>query len=134
MALSLLFENSMTMQSALLCLALNIYHESRGEPIAGQVAVAMVTMNRAQWDTREVCPVVYAERQFSWTRKANKQAPKERAAWARAQKIADRVIKGKHEDKTRGATYFHERTVKPVWRHSLKRTTTIGRHIFYAER
>lgn len=28
------------------CLALNIYHEVRGEPIIGQVAVAKVVLNR----------------------------------------------------------------------------------------
>ena len=28
------------------CLALNIYHEARGEPIVGQEAVAYVTINR----------------------------------------------------------------------------------------
>ena len=28
------------------CLALNVYFESRGEPLAGQYAVAAVTLNR----------------------------------------------------------------------------------------
>ena len=40
----------MLAQGALLCLALNIYHEARGEPLKGQIAVASVTMNRANWD------------------------------------------------------------------------------------
>ena len=42
------------------CLAENIYHEARGEPLAGQYAVAEVTMNRVR--SREfpnsVCAVV----------------------------------------------------------------------------
>ena len=29
-------------------LALNLYHECRGEPLAGQIAVAHVVMNRAE--------------------------------------------------------------------------------------
>ena len=33
-------------QADLMCLARNIYHEARGEPITGQYAVAEVTMNR----------------------------------------------------------------------------------------
>jgi N-acetylmuramoyl-L-alanine amidase len=57
----------MSIENALLCLALNVYHEARGETVEGQVAVAMVTMNRAGWDTRNVCPTVYKPRQFSWT-------------------------------------------------------------------
>lgn len=124
----------MSIQNALMCLALNIYHEARGEPIAGQVAVAMVTMNRANWEARQVCPVVYAHRQFSWTHRVKKPTPAENAAWKRAQVIARRVMDGQHQDKTSGATHFHARSVKPVWRHTLKHTITIGRHVFYAER
>ncbi|HIE75488.1 MAG TPA: cell wall hydrolase, partial [Gammaproteobacteria bacterium] len=52
------------------CLALNIYHEARGESHDGQVAVAAVTLNRMQSasypDT--VCGVVWQPHQFSWTR------------------------------------------------------------------
>jgi spore germination cell wall hydrolase CwlJ-like protein len=33
---------------ALRCLALNIYHEARSEPRAGQIAVASVTLNRVK--------------------------------------------------------------------------------------
>ena len=32
----------MVIESALICLAMNIYHEARSEPIAGRVAVAEV--------------------------------------------------------------------------------------------
>lgn len=35
-------------KTALLCLALTIFHESRGEPIEGQYAVAEVVLNRAE--------------------------------------------------------------------------------------
>ena len=34
-------------KTAILCLALTVYHESRGEPQAGQYAVAEVVMNRS---------------------------------------------------------------------------------------
>lgn len=55
--------------SAIACLALNIYHEARGEPVDGQIAVAQVTLNRVA-DPRypdNVCDVVYQPSQFSWT-------------------------------------------------------------------
>lgn len=124
----------MSLQNAIMCLALNIYHEARGEPVDGQIAVAMVTMNRAQWETHEVCPVVYAPRQFSWTGSKKVSPQKEPLAWARAQKIARKVLAGEHRDKTQGATHFHSREVRPVWRHSLKRTAHIGKHVFYVQR
>ena len=41
------------------CLARNIYHEARGEPLEGQYAVAEVTMNRkARTPSSTVCSVV----------------------------------------------------------------------------
>lgn len=58
----------MILNTALLCMALNVYHESRGESIAGQIAVAQVTMNRAGQE-RNVCNVALEPNQFSWTRK-----------------------------------------------------------------
>ncbi|AZF49625.1 MULTISPECIES: cell wall hydrolase [unclassified Pseudomonas] len=121
----------MTLQNALMCLALNIYHEARGEPLDGQIAVAMVTMNRADWQASSVCQVVYERNQFSWTRRANPSLPSESAAWANAKRVANRVVAGHHEDITHGATHFHARTVRPIWRTSLKKTATIGEHIFY---
>ena len=45
---------------ALMCMALNIYHEARNQSIVGQVAVAEVVMNRVE-DSRfpdTICEVV----------------------------------------------------------------------------
>ena len=55
--------------SAIMCLALNIYNEARGEPIAGQYAVAQVTIQRTaspKWENT-ICGAVYEYKQFSWT-------------------------------------------------------------------
>ena len=51
------------------CLALNVYYEARGESLAGQYAVAEVTMNRksAARYPKTVCEVVYQKSAFSWT-------------------------------------------------------------------
>ena len=54
-------------EMAITCLALNLYHEARGEPEIGQWAVAQVTMNRAEHDPAKVCDTVFKPRQFSWT-------------------------------------------------------------------
>jgi len=124
----------MIIQNTLMCLALNIYHEARGEPLEGQIAIGMVTMNRADWDTASVCEVVYQRNQFSWTNRLADFTPQEPNAWAVARRIAHTVIEGQHDDITDGATHFHARAARPVWRHSLKKTTTIGRHVFYVQR
>jgi spore germination cell wall hydrolase CwlJ-like protein len=123
----------MTPSSALVCLALNIYHEARGEPHSGQLAVAMVTMNRAEWESANVCPVVLERGQFSWTRTKLNQAPQEPQAWKRAKTVAKGVIDGKHQDNTRGATHFHAHWVRPTWSQTFEKTVRIGDHIFYTQ-
>ncbi len=61
----------MVMTTAMLCTALNIYWESRSEPLHGQHAVAQVTFNRAQRDPSKVCKVVFEPKQFSWANKSD---------------------------------------------------------------
>lgn len=127
----------MLVQAATLCLALNIYHEARGEPVKGQIAVGLVTMNRANWNVEEICPVVYAPKQFSWTsikKPSEYHPPKHNKSWKKAQNLAERLIKGEMKDHTKGATHFHAQSVKPYWSSSFERTVVIGNHIFYASR
>jgi len=54
----------MILKSALMCLALTVHFESRGEPIKGQYAVAEVVMNRAEKRNLTVCQVVKQKGQF----------------------------------------------------------------------
>ena len=56
------------LEGALLCLSMAIYHESRGEPILGQMAVAEVIMNRVadkRWPNT-VCGVIKQPVQFEF--------------------------------------------------------------------
>ena len=116
-------------ESAFLCLALNVFFESRGEPFEGQLSVAQVTMNRAGQDPAKLCKVVRAPKQFSWTSRKRKQPSGD--AWDQAQHVAGLAIQNDLPDLTNGATHFHAKYVSPKWRHMLARTLTIGSHIFY---
>ena len=54
----------MLLETAFVCLAMNVYHEARNQSFIGQVAVAQVVMNRVH-DTRfpdDVCEVVTKDR------------------------------------------------------------------------
>lgn len=126
----------MILESALICLSLNVFFESRGESIPGQYAVAQVTMNRAAGDQRKVCDVVYAKRQFSWThqrvrhRKPWKIDPE---SWERAKTIA-RVTLQRPDLMTvlvGEADHYHATYVRPKWGRKMARVTRIGKHIFY---
>lgn len=127
----------MLTQAAMFCLALNIYHEARGEPLLGQIAVGTVTMNRSDWNTAEICSVVYAPKQFSWTHLKGdpfKFPPPEDVSWIKSKVLAAKIIRGIYKDVTNGATHYHTSQVRPEWRKRLKRTTVIGNHIFYTEK
>lgn len=120
--------------SALLCLTLNVYHESRGEPEAGQRAVAYVTVNRAVSQKKDICAVVYEKSQFSWTMQNVKKADRTSEAWKRAADIAKFTIEnyGRPMPLLKVAHYFHNDSVRPSWAKTRKLVATIGRHHFYS--
>ncbi len=127
------------------CLALNIYHEARGEPTYGQLAVAIVTMNRVRSEKYPdtVCGVVWQRRQFSWTHDGRSDRPRERRAWKLALEIATFVYEKydllKHRtggawDITQGALYYYApRKVNPYWARYKEPTRQIGDHLFLRE-
>ena len=127
-------------QRALKCLAMNIYWEARSEPVAGQVAVAAVTLNRVE-DRRfpdDVCKVVRQggeirrhRCQFSWWCDGKKDVPLEAEAWRRANTLARLTSAGVIEDPTGGAMWYHADYVEPYWAEAKKQVTKIGKHIFY---
>lgn len=105
------------MTYALLCLALNIYHESRGEPISDQVATAQTVLARVNspWYPDTVCEVVRQRGrycQFTWVCES---IPKYDArAWTQSQLIASAVLDGSgHADFH--ATHYHAKRVNPNW-------------------
>jgi spore germination cell wall hydrolase CwlJ-like protein len=116
----------------LACLARNVYFEARGEPEAGQYAVAEVTMNRKASGLypRTVCGVVYEKSAFSWTALGALPEPSGEA-WDRAQEIAEEVYHGRHAPVLNGALFFHATHVKPEWVGERRRIARIGNHVFY---
>ena len=115
------------------CLALNIYHEARGERVEGQIAVAQVTLNRVNHDKwgSTICEVVYQPKQFSWTHMIEDQTPQEGRAWRKAKVIARDVMIGNVDDPTMGAVYYHANYVNPDWAEYMDLSKVIGNHLFY---
>ena len=121
-----------------LCLAQNVYFESRGQPLAGQVGVAKVTLNRLdQGYARTVCGVVKQKLvsdvcQFSWVCNGVGRTPAG-YDWRLAVGIAMATLAdGEHiQDPTNGATHFHATYVRPHWSRIYVRAQQIGDHVFY---
>lgn len=115
--------------AAVACLALNIYHEARGETIEGMQAVALVTRNRANFTNKRICQVVHSPNQFSWTiYKPKATDPK---SYKLAESVAIDVLSGRVSDITAGSTFYHSIDVKPHWSKKFKYRKRIGNHIFY---
>tara|TARA_B100000282_G_scaffold200865_1_gene147099 strand:- start:2491 stop:3180 length:690 start_codon:yes stop_codon:yes gene_type:complete len=128
------------------CMALNIYYESRSDNLAGQYAVADVVLNRVQdsrypnsicevikegpvresWKTKKDPDLSESERifnpirnmcQFSWWCDGKSDEPKDETGWAQAQYVAGNIMyNGKYRGITEGATHYHATYVKPKWR------------------
>jgi spore germination cell wall hydrolase CwlJ-like protein len=115
------------------CLAKNIYHEARGEPLEGQLAVAQVTVNRVASGKFQntVCGVVYAHHQFSWTNSGTKKV-KNTKAWRAALDISRAVLTKSVHLPHFPALYFHTRQTKPYWAKTRTRVAVIGNHVFYS--
>ncbi len=140
-------------QDELTCLACNIYHEARDQPEPGQLAVAMVTLNRLRTADfpKSICEVVWEKgrdyrtgrtvAQFSWTLDDRSDRVTEPAAWDKAVGLAVRAMSTLAPaamtplpDPSLGALYFHADSVAPDWSGDagLRLVTRIGNHLFYA--
>jgi hypothetical protein len=122
------------LSSELHCLAGAVYFEARGEPPAGQLAVAQVIINRSEDRRfpRTYCGVVAQPGQFSFMR--GKQMPQVRdrsAAWTRAVAIAQIAHQGLWESEAGDALFFHAKYVRPSWSQRKTRLAQINTHIFY---
>ena len=123
------------------CLADNIYFEAATESYEGKLAVAQVTLNRAN-DPKfpsTVCEVVYQRSyvnkllvcQFSWTCMKN-MLVRDKYSYEESEMVARRALTEPKVHDTiskTNALYYHNTQVNPGW--NLQRVTQIGHHIFY---
>jgi N-acetylmuramoyl-L-alanine amidase len=126
----------------LACLARNVYFEARGEPVAGQYAVAEVTMNRKASGrySDTVCGVVYQKNwdplrkryvgAFSWTELEATPIPMGEE-WQRAWKVAEAVYYRREAPVLEGALFYHANYIKPSWAREKQKLARIGKHVFY---
>lgn len=146
------------------CMALALYHEARGEPLAGQVAVALTILNRVASPVypSSVCKVVFqgplvagkAGRracQFSFTCDDNLLMPRNPEVFLRLFRLGKRIMDIIGHDPGRAAsaenarllklmsrfanvTHFHRYDIRPSWSRRMRRISRIGRHVFFTSR
>ncbi|MGL5014199.1 MAG: cell wall hydrolase [Bacteroidales bacterium] len=133
---------------AVLIMTMNIYHESRGESLAGQQAVADTAITRvhdARWPN-SVHDVVLQPKQFSWVKEkkvktvfdlmalqdailhSKKTTPRQIEAYRKAEKLARKVLQEGYQPRYK-FTHFHATKILPYW--ARYRGVWIGNHVFY---
>ena len=126
-------------ETALMCLALNIYFEARSEPIQGQIAIAEVTLNRVASTNypNDVCSVVLQENkdgcQFSWWCDGKSDQPREHNSLRTSKALAELMLNEGRYITVIGnqATHYHSNEVHPYWANDLHKIRRIGKHVFY---
>lgn len=120
-----------------------LWQEARGEPLAGQIAVADVFVNRlksGRWG-KSLAEVCLWRNQFSgWlSSDANNYGPSIRLAeddplLAKLTNIVETSFNG--PDTTRGALFYYAVWLKPIplWATKMFVTCTIGKHIFLTDK
>ena len=117
------------------CLARNIYYEAGVEDRAGKIAVAQVTVNRlkeGRWG-KDICKVVYAKAQFSWTLDKSKrnQVPKGEL-WEQSRQVAMEFQRGVRVKGLEDSQFYHADYIRdPNWAKAKVVVKQIGQHIFY---
>lgn len=133
------------MISPLLCVAMAVYFEARGESqVAGHIAIAEVIENRVR-DSRfpdDHCSVVFdakrweghplkSQCQFTFYCDGKPEVVWDHEAWRKALLIASKSLNGEFVSVTNGANHYHSVAVDPYWTDAGELTQVIGRHLFY---
>jgi spore germination cell wall hydrolase CwlJ-like protein len=146
-------------EGAIECLAKNIYFEAKSQPLAGQLAVGLVVLNRVKSKDfpNDVCKVIYEgpireswktkkdptlskdkrkyypirhRCQFSWYCDGFRDTIKEPSVYSKIVGVASKLMGKMVYDFTDGSTHYHATYVSPEWT-NLQVVVTVDDHIFY---
>lgn len=113
----------------------NIYHESRNQPLLGQLMVGLVSLERlssGKWGNT-IREVVTHPNQFSWYSKNKPNIPKDINAWKTSKLIAVLSIKAHKIIEGHKIMYYHNNKVNPYWASIFDIVLKIDDHTFYIE-
>ncbi|MCF6320446.1 MAG: cell wall hydrolase, partial [Rhizobiaceae bacterium] len=142
-------------QNNRMCLAMALYHEARGEPRDGQIAVGVTILNRVVSLSypSSICGVVYENAgrfnkcQFSFACDRRTDIPNKPSEFSRMLSLSDEIIEtmGINGEMPRTAignlgdsaawslfsTHYHRFDVAPSWSKRLEKLARISNHIFF---
>lgn len=127
-------------------LALTMWGECRSRGEACMQAVGNVVMNRAKKSKSTIQDTIWKRKQFScWNSGdpnrdvmrligTDKLSTPDAIRWKQAKVLAEKIVSGNARDLTRGATFYHENSIKPRWVGDMNKLVVIGGHTFYEPR
>jgi len=126
------------MDDSITCLARTIYWEAKEADARDMSAVASVVINRLGHDgfPDTICGVVKQgvetkSCQFSWWCDGRSDQVEEKQRYDVAKEIARKALNQQLKDPTRGALYFHDRSVRPDWAKVYRKTAETKLFLFY---
>ncbi|MCV9918001.1 MULTISPECIES: cell wall hydrolase [Pseudomonas] len=126
------------MDDSITCLARTIYWEAKEADARDMSAVASVVINRLGHDgfPDTICGVVKQgvetkSCQFSWWCDGRSDQVEEKQRYDVAKEIARKALNQQLKDPTRGALYFHDRSVRPDWAKAYRKTAETKLFLFY---
>tara|TARA_B110000503_G_C7130443_1_gene406590 strand:- start:309 stop:842 length:534 start_codon:yes stop_codon:yes gene_type:complete len=146
-------QEDIVLDKNIVCLAKNMYYESRNQGVAGQLAVSAVVLNRvndnrfpdticevvkqgptrSSWKDPKIKIPVKHRCQFSWYCDGRSDNPKNKELYETYLNLAESILLNEVPflDITDGATFYHADYVLPAWAKQKTKTTEIEDHIFY---
>lgn len=108
------------------CLEQNMFYEARNQGDVGMLMVGFVTMHRMEKSKdHTICNSVHTKHScsFSWTCAKKKQEVDwnsiiTKRAWERSQALTIALLVGNEVDFTKGANFYHTKSVNPYWSHA----------------
>lgn len=130
-----------SVDDAITCLSRTIYWEAKGGKPEDMEAVADVVLNRlGQKDFADtVCGVVKQDQhkktcQFSWWCDGRPDQVVEEDRYTDAKEVARKALNQQLKDRTHGALFFHDRSIKAGGFEKYVKTAETGKFLFYKPR
>ncbi len=123
--------------SSVECLAVNLYHESRGQSDTANIMVISTVLNRVE-DRRypdDICEVVFQNKQYAWTSDGKSDEIKDLYQYRRLYRLSEQALMHKDfvQNLSQSVTHYHSTTVNPYWVDStrMEYVSTVDDHKFY---
>jgi len=115
----------------IIIIAATLWGECRGEPIAGQYAVADVIYCRGNGEPEKMAEACLKKYQFSCWNNAKENLNRFMSANYNDQLVIAKNICSKKYQPKMVVDHFHTIDIKPSWAREMKQVRIIGNHVFY---